>query len=287
MKNLIILIGFVITILSCTNQPVDKNKGIKAFKIKKVWTTDSILKVPESVLYDIKRDVIYVSNMNLKSTSDEENGFISKISTNGEIIDMYWIKDLKAPTGMAIFNGKLYVNDGGNTLVIIDIEKSEIIDRVFFENGKFLNDVSIDSSGVVYISDSKANVIYTWKDGKKEIWVDQGIQASNGLLCESDRILVAASDFISIDYLSKNLSIINDSINGGDGIAEVGCGYYLVSEWPGEVFLIGPDSSITSLLNTREAKINSADIDYIKNDSLLLVPTFYKNSIDAYKLIEE
>ena len=285
MKTIILLLFVLFFFISCTN----KNKKcieLKSFTLEKVWTTDTILKTPESAYYDEDRDVIYVSNLYRESDVEGDVGFISKINTNGDVIELEWVTGLNSPKGMAVFNNKLYVSEI-DKIAIIDIDKGEIIEKVLFEGAEFLNDISVDSNGMVFISDSKESVIYTWFEGEKSTWIDSGFSRSNGLLCENNRILVAATDFLSIDYETKNISIINDSISGGDGIAEVGCGYYLVSEWPGEVFIIAPDSSIKSVLNTREEKINTADIDYIKKDSLLLVPTFYKNSIDAYKLKEE
>ncbi|MFC2137100.1 hypothetical protein ACFLTE_02890 [Bacteroidota bacterium] len=287
MKYLVVVTLTLLVIFGCTNNSTKNNSALKSFKLEKAWSTDSVLKTPESALYDEKRDVIYVTNMNKNPENEEEKAFISKISTKGEIIDLIWIPGLNGPKGMAIYDDLLYASDGKDELVIIDIEKGELIDRVLYEGAQILNDVSVDLSGVVYISDSRAGVIYTYFEGEKKVWLDEGIDISNGLLCEKDRILVAGADVLSVEYDSKEITVINDSITGGDGIEEVGCGYYLVSEWPGEVYIIGPDSSITSLLNTREEKINTADIDYIKKDSLLLVPTFYKNTIDAYKLIGE
>jgi hypothetical protein len=38
------------------------------------------------------------------------------------------------------------------------------------------------------------------------------------------------------------------------------------------------------VLNTREEKINAADIDYILRDNLLLVPTFFDNRVVAYEV---
>jgi hypothetical protein len=38
------------------------------------------------------------------------------------------------------------------------------------------------------------------------------------------------------------------------------------------------------LLDTRDRKINSADIGYDAQKRILYVPTFFKNSVVAYKL---
>ncbi len=63
-------------------------------------------------------------------------------------------------------------------------------------------------------------------------------------------------------------------------------GYYIVSDWEGEIFMIGPDNNAVSLLRTKDTGYNTADIEYVPEMKLLLVPTFFKNSVIAYKLDE-
>jgi hypothetical protein len=122
-------------------------------------------------------------------------------------------------------------------------------------------------------------------------WLTEGINGPNGLLFDGNRLLLASmgsNDFSTIDLSTKTVTMVTDSINHADGIAYTGiAGYYLVSEWGGQIYMINPDYSKVSLLNTMKDEINSADIDFIPGQNLLLVPTFFKNSIVAYKLIEK
>jgi hypothetical protein len=55
-----------------------------------------------------------------------------------------------------------------------------------------------------------------------------------------------------------------------------------VSDWNGQVFHVRADGTKEQLLDTREQKINAADLDYVARKKLLIVPTFYKNSLVAY-----
>jgi hypothetical protein len=50
--------------------------------------------------------------------------------------------------------------------------------------------------------------------------------------------------------------------------------------------MIGPDNNAVSLLRTKDTGYNTADIEYVPEMKLLLVPTFFKNSVIAYKLDE-
>jgi hypothetical protein len=42
-----------------------------------------------------------------------------------------------------------------------------------------------------------------------------------------------------------------------------------------------------SLLNTKDQEKNTADIWFIQEKDLLLVPTFFDNRVVAYKLVKE
>lgn len=284
MKTLILTLSFSLLIISCAEKSKKKQTSEISFSLEKVWSTDTLLRTPESVLYEEKQNIIYVSNINSGSSEKDGNGFISKVSPQGDIIALKWVTGLNAPKGMGIHNDTLYVTDI-DELVIIDIEKAQIVKKVPVEGAQFLNDISIDATGKVYISDSRNNIIYTYQKGRIKVWISEGIQRANGILCEAKRLLLAAADFLSIDYKTKEIALINDRLSRGDGITAAGDGYYFVSEWQGEVFLIKPDSTMISLLNTRKEKINSADIDYSGKDSLLLVPTFFNNTVDAYKWV--
>ncbi len=80
-------------------------------------------KTPESVYYDSKREVLYVANMN--RIDEGETGFISKLATDGSVLELEWIKGLKEPRGMGVYNDLLFAVDS-DRLLIIDIENSTI-----------------------------------------------------------------------------------------------------------------------------------------------------------------
>ena len=99
---------------------------------------------------------------------------------------------------------------------------------------------------------------------------------------------MGSEDFAAIDLGTKEITIISKGVNKGDGIARISVpGHFLVTDWFGIVFLVYPDGSKVSLLDTRDKEIGTADIDYIPEKNLLLVPTFYKQHVVAYKLVEK
>ena len=125
----------------------------RQFDVEERWATERVLKTPESILYDEARDVLYVSNINGSPMGKDGNGFISKLSTGGEILDLEWVTGLNAPKGAGIAGGTLYVTDI-DELVEIDIEAGVVVQRYAAPGAIFLNDLAVDRKGNVYISDS-------------------------------------------------------------------------------------------------------------------------------------
>ena len=142
-----------------------------------------------------------------------------------------------------------------------------------------------------YVSGYNTNIIYRIKDGNVETFFkgNEG-ENFNGLLWEKDRLLLITSTggkLKSIDWATKDTTVIAKNMGHGDGIAAVGNGDYLTSDWHGEVFYIPAKGEPITLLDTRDLDIYAADIDYTTKNNVLYVPTFYDNRIKAYKLVRE
>jgi len=285
-------IFIILIVLSCrtgNKKSAEKDSSaIKQFEIVEVWRTGTDLMTPESVIYDKHRDIFYVSNMNQEPRKKDENGFISRMDKDGNILDLRWIEGLSSPKGMAIVGDILYAADV-DEIVAMDISKGEIVRKIFIEGAKMINDISADDKGNLYISDTDAGKIYLFSDNAITDWLAEGLDGPNGLLFDGDRLLVASQgsqDFASVEMETKARVVLTEGVNRGDGIAFTGMpGYYLLSDWAGEIFIINPDNSKRSLINTKEQS-NTADIAYLPEENLLLVPTFNGNCVVAYRLEE-
>ncbi len=257
---------------------------ISAFTIKEIWSIAD-LDCPESVVYYPKEDIIFVSNINGEPYEHDKNGYISKIKPNGDIVDKKWIATLDAPKGMAIFNNFLYVADI-NQLVVIDINKSEIVNRVEIPEADFLNDVEKDEFGNIYISDSSSNpgVIYKYSSGKVEKWISsEKIRRPNGLLSVNDTLYVgsfANGDLSKVNLLTKKITFVGNFINAIDGITIVDSTNIILSNWFNKIALVD-NFSVSHKIKCNH---NCADIFYLKDYQSLLIPTFFNNKLIAYKI---
>lgn len=250
-----------------------------------LWETDSVLKTPESALFDETRNVIYVSNVNLNPRKKDGNGFISKLKKDGSIIEVEWIKNMSSPKGLGLFGKTLYVTDV-DEVITIDVDKGAIIKKYPVADAGMLNDISIDTDGTVFITDMDTGKILILKDDTISLWKSE-IDKPNGVFVEDSRILIASADgkFTAYDKTSKEATVICEGVNRGDGVEIMNSGNYLVSDWTGELFLINK-GELTSLLSTKENNIQTADIGLIKGENIVLIPTFFNNKLVAYKVNE-
>ena len=64
---------------------------------------------PESVVFDKKRNILFVSNQNYTQT--EGGGSIGQLSLTGGVLKKEWVKGLNKPKGILIVNDRLFVSD--------------------------------------------------------------------------------------------------------------------------------------------------------------------------------
>jgi hypothetical protein len=257
--------------------------GQSGHNLVKIWETEALLKTPESVLFDEKAKLLYVSNIDGAPDSPDGKGSIGKVGLDGKIIEVDWVKGLNAPKGMGIYKGKMYVADL-TEVVVIDIEKAQIEKRIPVEGSVFLNDITIDKKGTVYVSDTRMMKVYGIENGTVFTLL-QGLQAPNGLLSIGDELLVLDRGSLLKMTESRNLYNIAEGMDPStDGIEMVKPNEYIASCWSGIIYYIDDKGNKTTLLDTRADNKNTADIGYDAKKKIVYVPTFYKNHIAAYQL---
>ena len=135
--------------------------SVLSFEIK--WIVDG-LNEPESAIYDKQTNSIYISNINGDPLKLDNNGYISKISVDGKIIEKKWVSDLDAPKGLALFKNDLYVADVNKIWKISLKNKNRIKYKI--NDAGFLNDIVSNKNGEIYASDMFKNRIYRLKNNK-------------------------------------------------------------------------------------------------------------------------
>ena len=194
MKSLSLFILIFLTAISCTTE---KKQSIAA-DFETVQDSTSILfsveglSEPEAVRYDPDQNVYFISNFNGGGNDLDSNGFITKVDAEGSIIEMEFMTGsdefpFHAPRGMFIENGSLWVADVAGVHVF-DTKtgtQQKFIDFSSLEPG-FLNDVSSDGSGTVYVTDTGKPVVYKIENDTPTVFLESLAIYPNGVTYDSE-----------------------------------------------------------------------------------------------------
>jgi len=248
------------------------------------WESDSSLKVPESVLFDKAAQVLYVSNIDGTNPWEADGkGSIGKVGLDGKVIAAEWVSGLHGPKGMGMFNGKLYVADLGN-IVVIDIAAGKIEKSIPIEGATGLNDISIDPSGVIYITEYLAKKLYKVENEKAEL-IAENLTQPNGVLYHNNELFLLDGTGMFKVNADKSLTKIADGMEGGlDGIENIEGNNFIISCWEGVLWHVNTDGTKHLLMDTRAEKRNTADIGFDPETKTVYVPTFFRNTVVAYEL---
>lgn len=268
--------------------PVAADK-VERVTLKKLWESDTTLVTCESAQYYAGDGKIYVSNIgNTPPSAKDGDGSIAQLSIDGKVLNANWVTGLNAPKGFDFADGKMYVTDI-DEVVIIDMASGKIEDRIPSIDPQFCNDLSIDWNKDVYFTDTNSDLVLKLRKGEMSTLTKVEGFKPNGILVEKDRILLVSfkgGNFVAIDKQTGKSTVLASKIAGGDGIAPIKGGY-LVSAWPGEIYFVPNDHGgkpAIKVLDTKEQQLNAADISTIPDRNIVLIPTFFGNKLMAYEL---
>ena len=261
-----------------------------------LWETKGLAQ-PESVVEDPATGVIYVSNINGAVMQKDGNGFISRLTADGKMLERQWVKGLNSPTGLALHDRTLYAADV-DQLIEINAASGEILKRYDAKGAVFLNDVAVDDDGTVYVSDTPMNTIWRLKDGSFEPWLaNDALNGPNGLLIQGKTLIVASLGKVQSQGQKKELGTLlavslddqkvskvgkGELIGNLDGLQAIQPGVYLVTDWAqGALYRVDAKGKVDELIDLNQG---SADLSYLPGKKMLLIPMMLDNSLVAYRL---
>ncbi|MFO8073904.1 MAG: hypothetical protein R6V85_18740 [Polyangia bacterium] len=249
------------------------------------------LATPESALHDPVDDVYLVSNVNGEGGAKDGDGFVSRISPEGEVLELKWISGgsggaiLNAPKGMAISGEELFVADI-DVLRVFERASGEPITTLEHDEFQFLNDVAAAGDGSVWVSDTAAQAIYRVAPDRSCELVASGDQllSPNGIAIDGEAVWVASwaeprvfrVDGGEISHLRETPAAKLDGlVLRADGTA-------LVSSWDGEaIYGAAPNDDFEELFGGVES---AADIGLDAQRGRLLVPLFGQDALLVMRL---
>jgi len=251
--------------------------------LQKLWETDTIIAVPESVLPDAKHTQLYVSLIDGGGWDADGKGGLGKLSLDGKHYNGKWFAGMDAPKGLGLYKNKLYVADISH-VVVVDVAIDKIVRIITIPDATGLNDVTVDEAGIVYVSDSKSGKLWRIENDVPTLYMDN-LPGINGLKASKKGLYILAKKAVLLANAAKQTVTITNLPNGGDGIEEAGNGDLIVSEWLGIVYYVYADGRKEVLLDTHEQKRNTADIHFDQATQILYIPGFNTKTVSAYKLV--
>lgn len=258
------------------------------------------LATPESVLYDAVNDVYLVSNINGGPSAKDGNGFISRISPEGNVLALKWIDGsakatpLHAPKGMAIVAGLLYVADL-DTVRVFDMKTGKSKGNVALPGATFANDVAAGADGTVYVSDSgvtiddkgitptKTDAVWAVKKMKaKALAKGEELGKPNGLYVTDKGVWVNTFGTGEIYLLDAKgaRSAVQKVAGALDGLYVEGDQVW-TSSWEQSALMSGTNGGAFSM--AQGGLPAPADFAYDSKRNLVVVPLFNDNKIVAYR----
>jgi len=253
------------------------------------------LPAAESIVYDEAKNLLYVS---CQAGDVPGDGSIAKLSFDGEILNPKFVSGLNNPKGIVLVGDKIYVGDLLE-LVEIDRETGTILNKYTDESVRFLNDVTADENGNVYVSDMFNSSIYVLdRDKNFKLWFSSSeLENPNGLLVVGDEIYIDGwgnftdgkpleappGRFGKINMLTKEITKITPEVLGNlDGVQVNDDESFIVSDWKGgKLYKISKDGKITELIATEQGV---GDILFLPEKGLLVLPLKKQNKIVFYEV---
>lgn len=287
-KRSLLVITTMFYVFSC--KTTEDNVTDKSTVVEDVFEITEGLSAPESVIYDSNKSLLYISNVNGNPGAKDGNGYILSCDLEGNIIDEVMVEGLNAPKGMAIVDNRLYVSDI-DTLVEVDLGNNEIVNQYTSAEGVFFNDVTANSNGEVFVTDTGANKIYKLNNAELELFCEsQKLDSPNGIVFDNDQLIMVSwglpgdGETGSLKRISSDGQVVERFGNNKealDGIEVINNDEYFITGFMSGSLYHVLNGEFTEILKISEG---TADLEYLKEYGMVIIPQMSQNKLLAYKV---
>jgi sugar lactone lactonase YvrE len=262
------------------------------------------LDTPESTYYDAEQDCYFVSNIVGKPFDVDGNGFISKVSADGKLVELKWADKSKKGTTL---NAPKGITASGNVVYVADITFVRTFDRktgaplgkIAAPGATFLNDITTGPDGTVYVTDSGlkpgkdgfepsgTDAVYKIAKGNRisKLAASKDFGGPNGIVADETGVwfvTFATSSLVHVGLDGK--AGTPQKLPGGqfDGLIKLPDGSLMVSSWQTSTVYRGmPGGTFEPAI--KDVK-SPADIGYDSKRNVVSIPIFTGNAVELHKL---
>ena len=258
------------------------------------------LQGPRAIVYDAAADVYLVSNVNGNPLEEDENGFVSRISPDGEVLALEWIPNqgsasrIDAPKGMAIRGDTLFITDI-RCVRIADRESGDIHETRCLGDVTSLTGIDVAEEGSFFVSDSgyelangesvpsSSDALYrlTFRANQAGGTLARGADLNHpqGVAVGSRGIFVATAggDLLRFTPAGERTSILSSPEQVFEGVVfTAGGGFAYSSSADGAVYLVDGTGAVSVLIGGIDAP---GDLGYDPMRNRVLIPLFSENRL--------
>lgn len=165
-KEMMKIVLFVFAILITTNLSAQHS-------LEKIWESDSTVQFVEGIVLEPGETFLFVSNTIGNPMEKDGKGTISTLDLDGKVIKHDVVTGMNAPKDIQRFINLIYAADL-NEVVVVDIDKKEIVQRIVVDGATLLHNIAIHEKGIVYVSDMFAGInLYNAQTGIMYMSTDQ------------------------------------------------------------------------------------------------------------------
>lgn len=265
-----------------------------------LYVRDVGLATPESVLYDPIADLYLVSNVAGSPLDADDRAFITRLRPDGKVQTLKWIDaerpdvTLDAPKGMVLSGNVLYVADIAHVRKF-DRATGKPLGSIALPGASFVNDLSADEAGNLYVSDSGiaapgyrpsgSDAVYKI-DARGQVTVlgkDIGLGRPNGLLVDARGVWVAtfaSGEVYKLDAQGGRSDVSKPPKGSLDGLTRLGERLF-VSSWEASAVYEREGDEWVERIPELPAP---SDIGVDPKRKRLLIPLFYDDALVIYPL---
>jgi len=283
-----------LAVAACSDAPEVGRDGVATL----LTVEDVGFSSPRAVIHDPVADVYLVSNLAGDPFARDENGFVSRILPDGEVLELHWVPPfdprgaMSAPSGMAIRGDSLFVADI-DCIAIVGRESGTIEGRRCLDGVSALRGLSVGPEGSLFATDggleasgqsSGSAAVYRLllEEGRMGSTIAQGAELGNpnSIAVGARGIFVVTGGpgqilrFTPEGAQTTIMTVPNQTFEGVAFTADGGFAY--TSSADSSVYLVDDSGAIHTLL---EGIGHPGDLGYDATRHRLLVPVTDRNQV--------